>query len=97
MRRELDPRLSGLVRQGDSSLDPEQIRRRFLASLATEARIMIDDGVVAAPQDLDLAMIAGAGFLFWNGGITALLDRTGIAEEVTGRRFLPPGVASLPQ
>jgi hypothetical protein len=52
--------------------------------------------VVAEPQDIDLAMITGAGFSFWNGGLTPLLDRTGVAERVTGRRFLPRGVASTP-
>jgi len=51
---------------------------------------------VSAPEDIDLAMITGAGFSFWNGGITPLLDRTGYAEKVTGKRFLAPGVASLP-
>ena len=40
------------------------------------------------------AMITGAGFQFWNGGITPLLDRTGVAEAVTGSRFLPVGVAN---
>jgi hypothetical protein len=57
---------------------------------------MLDEGVVAAAEDLDLAMITGAGFSFWNGGITPLLDRTGYAEKVTGKRFHAPGVASVP-
>ena len=48
---------------------------------------MLDEGVVAAPEDLDLAMITGAGFSFWNGGLTQLLDREGISEKVTGRTF----------
>ena len=42
---------------------------------------MLDEGVVAAPEDLDLAMITGAGFSFWNGGLTMLLDREGISRE----------------
>ena len=78
------------------ALDPAQIRTRVLSALADEARRMLDDGVVAEPQDIDLAMITGAGFQFWNGGLTPLLDRTGVAEQVTGRRFLPRGVASTP-
>jgi hypothetical protein len=57
---------------------------------------MLDEGVVAEPQDIDLCMILGAGWPFHLGGITPYLDRTGTAERVTGRRFLPPGVASLP-
>ncbi|MCA0435152.1 MAG: 3-hydroxyacyl-CoA dehydrogenase NAD-binding domain-containing protein [Austwickia sp.] len=78
-------------------LTTEQVRETVLAGLAQEARIMLDEGVVVAAQDLDLAMITGAGFQFWNGGLTPLLDRSGIAEKVTGQRFLPRGVASLPE
>jgi hypothetical protein len=48
-------------------------------------------------MDIDLAMITGAGFQFWNGGITPLLDRSGVAEAVTGARFLPVGVADAPR
>lgn len=57
---------------------------------------MLDEGVVAAPQDIDLCMILGAGWPFHLGGITPYLDRSGVSERVTGRRFLEPGIASLP-
>ena len=57
---------------------------------------MLDEGVAQAPLDIDLAMITGAGFQFWNGGLTPLLDRSGVAEQVTGGRFLPKGAASVP-
>jgi hypothetical protein len=57
---------------------------------------MLDEGVVVAPEDLDLAMITGAGFSFWNGGLTPLLDRSGVAEQAAGGRFLARGVASVP-
>ena len=68
-------------------LTSEQVRERVLSVLAEEARLMLDEGVVAAPEDLDLGMITGAGFSFWNGGLTPLLDRTGVAEKVTGSTF----------
>ncbi len=58
---------------------------------------MLDEGVVAEAQDIDLCMILGAGWPFHLGGITPYLDREGISERVTGRRFLPRGVASLPE
>ncbi len=77
-------------------LSTEEVRERVLGVLADEARRMLDEGVVAAPMDLDLAMITGAGFQFWNGGLTPLLDREGVSEKVTGRRSLPPGAASVP-
>jgi len=57
---------------------------------------MLDEGVVADPRDVDLCLITGAGWPFHLGGITPYLDRTGTSERITGRRFLPVGVASLP-
>ena len=92
----LDPKIAEVYVRGDVSLDEAQIRDRALSALADEARRMLDEGVVAEPQDIDLCMILGAGWPFWLGGLTPYLDRTGVSERVTGRRFLEPGVASLP-
>ena len=94
----LDPEVVSLMEVPTEPvvLDSGQVREQVLSALAQEARLMLDEGVVAAPMDIDLAMITGAGFPFWNGGLTPLLDRTGISEKVTGRRFLPAGVASVP-
>jgi 3-hydroxyacyl-CoA dehydrogenase/enoyl-CoA hydratase/carnithine racemase len=94
----VDPEVEALF---DKPADPvvlstEEVRERVLGVLADEARRMLDEGVAQAPMDLDLAMITGAGFQFWNGGLTPLLDREGVSEKVTGQRFLPPGVASVP-
>ena len=72
------------------------MRERALAALADEIRRMLDEGVVAQAQDIDLCMLLGAGWPFWNGGVTPYLDRAGVSEKVTGRRFLAPGVASMP-
>lgn len=77
-------------------LTAQQVRERVLGVLAEEVRTMLDDGVAQAPMDIDLAMITGAGFQFWNGGLTPLLDREGVSEQVTGQRFLPKGAASVP-
>jgi 3-hydroxyacyl-CoA dehydrogenase len=94
----LDPEVLALMQAPANPvvLDSGQVRERVLSAMAQEAQLMLDEGVVAAPMDIDLAMITGAGFAFWNGGLTPLLDRTGISEKVNGRRFLPPGVASVP-
>jgi 3-hydroxyacyl-CoA dehydrogenase len=96
--RKIDPEIAEFFETADPPvvLTAEQVRERVLSALAEEARLILDEGVVAAPQDIDLAMITGAGFSFWNGGITPLLDRTGVAERVSGSRFLERGVASVP-
>lgn len=92
----LDPEVVSLLSQGDVALNEEQVLDRVLDAMAREARLMLDEGVVAAPEDIDLCMILGAGLPFAAGGITPLLDRQGASERAAGGRFLPPGVASLP-
>jgi len=93
-----DPEVLALAVSPDRpvELTSAQVRERVLSALAEEVSMMLDEGVAQAPMDIDLAMITGAGFQFWNGGLTPLLDREGISEAVRGRRFLPPGAASVP-
>jgi 3-hydroxyacyl-CoA dehydrogenase/enoyl-CoA hydratase/carnithine racemase len=92
----LDDETKALFQVGDSPQTEEQVRARALNALAEEIGIMLEEGVVAQPQDIDLCMIMGAGWPFHLGGVTPYLDREGISEAVLGRRFLPLGVASLP-
>jgi len=92
----VDPEVAALFTQGETVLSAEEVRRRALDALAAEIRLLLDEGAVAAPQDVDLCMLLGAGWPFHLGGITPYLDRAGVSERVTGARFLPPGVASRP-
>jgi 3-hydroxyacyl-CoA dehydrogenase/enoyl-CoA hydratase/carnithine racemase len=81
---------------GNQPSTAEQLRQRALNALADEIGLMLAEEVVAAPMDIDLCLILGAGWPFHLGGITPYLDREGVSERVFGRRFLPPGVASVP-
>ncbi|SHG10789.1 3-hydroxyacyl-CoA dehydrogenase NAD-binding domain-containing protein [Streptoalloteichus hindustanus] len=94
--QKVDPEVAELWQPGDRPLTAEQVRDRALEALAQEIRLMLDEGVVAEAQDIDLCMILGAGWPFWLGGITPYLDRAGVSEKVNGKRFLAPGVASVP-
>ncbi|MFI9642323.1 3-hydroxyacyl-CoA dehydrogenase NAD-binding domain-containing protein [Micromonospora sp. NPDC051925] len=91
----INDNVARLLVVGDQPLTGEQVRQNALDALAQEIRLMLDEGVVAEAQDIDLCMILGAGWPFHLGGVTPYLDRTGTAERVTGQRFLPRGVASL--
>jgi len=92
----LDPEVAALWQAGSSPSTSAGLLDRTLVALADEVRRMLDEGVVAEAQDIDLCLILGAGWPFWLGGITPYLDRAGISERVTGKRFLAPGVASVP-
>ncbi|MER7589104.1 3-hydroxyacyl-CoA dehydrogenase NAD-binding domain-containing protein [Micromonospora sp. NPDC127501] len=93
---QINEEVAKLLVVGDQPLTAEQVRQNALDALAQEIRLMLDEGVVAEAQDIDLCMILGAGWPFHLGGVTPYLDRTGTSERITGQRFLPPGVASLP-
>jgi len=85
-----------LLSVDDRPSTAEHVRERVVNALAEEIGLMLAEGVVAAPMDVDLCLILGAGWPFHLGGVTPYLDREGISERVVGRRFLPPGVASVP-
>ena len=92
----LDDETKALFQVGDEPQTSDQLRDQALAALAEEIGLMLDEGVVAGPEEIDLCMIMGAGWPFHLGGITPYLDRTGVSEKVVGRRFTAPGVATLP-
>ncbi len=92
-----NPAAIALVHKGDSPSSAEQVRLRALKALAEEARMMLDEGVVSTPAEIDLCMLMGAGWPMHLGGILPFLDREGISESVCGQRFHAPGIASLPQ
>jgi 3-hydroxyacyl-CoA dehydrogenase/enoyl-CoA hydratase/carnithine racemase len=83
----VDPEVEALLGGGDHPSTGTEVLSRALEGLAQEVRIMLDEGVVAAPEDIDLCMILGAGWPFHLGGITPYLDRTGIAAKVNGAPF----------
>lgn len=73
-----------------------EVLRRTQDALAEEIGLMLSEGEVAGPEDIDLCVILGAGWPMFLGGITPYLDRVGASERVNGKRFLAPGIASKP-
>ena len=65
-------------RRGDPAGRARGDRRRG----APDAR----GGRVADAKDVDTALLLGAGWPFWLGGITKHLDQTGVSERVPGGR-----------
>lgn len=75
------------VRFGTSPSTSEELLERVQLALAEEIRLLLNEGVIAAPEDVDLCMITGADWPLHLGGITPYLDRTGASDKVNGRRF----------
>lgn len=91
----VDPEILAMYEVGDHPRTADEVLQMATDALADEAQRMLDEGVVAEVQDIDLCMLLGAGWPFALGGLTPYLDRSGAAERVTGKRFLPVGLASV--
>lgn len=75
-----------------------EIRRRLVVAMLNEAARILDDGIVTAARDVDLAMIMGTGFPPFRGGLMrfadtlhprGVLDRVRALQDRYGDRFAP--------
>ncbi len=82
------------LKLGSTAVSESEILRRVEDELAGEIKIMLDEGVVAAAEDIDLCLILGAGWPFQAGGATPYLDRSGASERAFGGVFHDPRVAA---
>jgi len=90
-----NPAALALIKAGNKASTADEVRIRALKALASEARMMLDEGVVSTAAEIDICMLLGCGWPLHLGGVLPYLDRTGISEEVSGQRFHQPGIASL--
>jgi 3-hydroxyacyl-CoA dehydrogenase/enoyl-CoA hydratase/carnithine racemase len=72
----------------------DEILESALEALADEVRHLLEEGVVAEAKDVDTALLLGAGWPFWLGGITKHLDQTGISERMCGRPLAEIGAGA---
>ena len=72
-----------VVREHDPR-SQDEILEAALEAVADEIRHLLEEGVVAEAADVDTALILGAGWPFWLGGITKFLDQTGRSERMFG-------------
>jgi 3-hydroxyacyl-CoA dehydrogenase/enoyl-CoA hydratase/carnithine racemase len=95
----IDPKVLKIVEKhripGSKPYTAEELRARVEDGLADEIHRMLDDKVVAAPEDIDLCLILGAGWPFQMGGATPYLDRVGASERVFGGTFHSPRIVGV--
>jgi 3-hydroxyacyl-CoA dehydrogenase/enoyl-CoA hydratase/carnithine racemase len=63
--------------RGDNRRTIEEIQEAALEAIADEIHHMLEEGVVESPKDIDTALLLGAGWPFFLGGITKYLEQTG--------------------
>jgi len=63
----------------------DEILEAALEAVADEIHHLVAEGVVAEAKDVDTALLLGAGWPFWLGGITKYLDQAGISERMFGQ------------
>ena len=83
-----------VVRLGEERKSIEEILEDARAALADETRHLLEEGVVGSAKDVDTALILGAGFPFFLGGITKHLDLAGVSERVVGRPLAEVGATA---
>ena len=61
-------------------VDANEIVDRLLISMAMEMVRCLEEGIVASPEEADMALIYGVGFPAFHGGICRWMDEVGLQE-----------------
>ena len=82
----------------DAAFPYSSVVDRCILSMVNEAALILDEGVAASPEDVDLAMVFGTGFSPYRGGLLSYADNRGAQDIVQaleelkakyGDRFTP--------
>ena len=97
-------RVTGWTKQAEKLLKPAvgkspasatTILQRVQDGLASEIKLMLDEGVVPEVEDIDLCLILGAGWPFIDGGASPYLDREGASQRAFGGDFHAPQIRGI--
>lgn len=78
-RTVIDPAVYDLIGSPKAQEIPaETLQERLVLSMINEAAVCLEEGVVAAPRDIDVAMVMGTGFPPFRGGLLRHADAVGV-------------------
>ncbi len=99
-KKRLWPGLSELYpQQAPDEVDVEELKQRFLVTIALEAARIMEEGIVTDPREADVGSILAFGFAPYTGGVLSYVDGMGVRqflalarrlEAKNGPRFHPP-------
>jgi len=84
-RRRVNPAAAALVKaRGSAAPEPADVVARLVDAMINEAALLLEEKAVQGPEVIDLAMIFGAGFPPYRGGLLRHADSVG-AQRVAAR------------
>lgn len=89
-KRTPDPSVRGLLglTSNRRPQNLESLSERMVLAMVNESARVVEEGLVAGPDQVDLAMIFGAGFPPYRGGVLRYADTTGLKPIVDRLRSL---------
>ena len=95
-----DPALAAILekcRTAKRTIGSEEIRDRLFLPMVIEASLVLTEGIVREPADVDMGLILGVGFPPQRGGLLRWADTEGLSNlltrlakyEALGKRFQP--------
>ncbi|HEV2901355.1 MAG TPA: 3-hydroxyacyl-CoA dehydrogenase NAD-binding domain-containing protein [Pseudaminobacter sp.] len=82
-KKKLWPGLKDLYPQlAPEKVDVEELKQRFLVTIALEAARVMEEGIVTDPREADVGSILAFGFAPYTGGALSYIDGTGAKKFV---------------
>jgi 3-hydroxyacyl-CoA dehydrogenase/enoyl-CoA hydratase/3-hydroxybutyryl-CoA epimerase len=82
-KKHLWPGLKDLYPHQDAdAIDVEELKQRFLVTIALEAARVMEEGIVTDPREADVGSILAFGFAPYTGGALSYIEGMGVAEFV---------------
>ena len=82
-KKKLWPGLKDLYKQRDpDKVDVEELKQRFLVTIALEAARVMEEGIVVDPREADVGSILAFGFAPYTGGALSYIDGMGAKKFV---------------
>ncbi len=82
-KKKLWPGLADLYPQKKADkIDVEEVKQRFLVTIALEAARVMEEGIVTDPREADVGSILAFGFAPYTGGALSYIDGMGAAAFV---------------
>ena len=99
-KAEADPGFAAILEKhlvGNREIGPEEITDRLFLPMLLEATLVLEEGIVREPADVDMGLILGIGFPPFRGGLLRWADSVGAgallkkleAYHSLGKRFEP--------